>query len=285
LSERFNFFDFVPQIYQKNLFLFEFAHHHVYALNSIILNSQPHHTKGFIAFMTSPILITGGAQRLGLAIAKDLLAQQHKVIITYRTKKPSVDELKALGAIVIQADFADQTGIDSLISHLSNQTDSLRAIIHNASDWDQEADTNDYNQLFQKMMQVHANTPYQLNLACQDMLKSSECVSDIIHMTDYVQLKGSKKHIAYAASKAALHNLTLSFSALLAPKVKVNTIAPALVMFNDHDSPEYREKALKKSLLEICPGAQEAVKAVNYLLDSDYLTGQSLHLSGGRHLK
>jgi dihydromonapterin reductase/dihydrofolate reductase len=235
--------------------------------------------------MTSPILITGGAQRLGLAIAKDLLAQQHEVIITYRTEKPSVDELKGLGARVIQADFAEQDGISKLISDVKIQTKTLRAVIHNASDWDQEADTNDYNQLFQKMMQVHANTPYQLNLAFQNMLASNDVVSDIIHMTDYVQVKGSKKHIAYAASKAALHNLTLSFSALLAPKIKVNSIAPALVMFNDHDSPTYRTKALKKSLLEICPGPQEAVKSVNYLLSSDYVTGQTLHLDGGRHLK
>ncbi|WP_412971773.1 dihydromonapterin reductase [Glaciecola sp. MF2-115] len=235
--------------------------------------------------MTSPILITGGAQRLGLAIAKDLLAQQHKVIITYRTKKPAVDELKALGAVTIQADFATQEGISSLISDVKSYTKHLRAVIHNASDWDQEADANDYNLLFQKMMQVHANAPYQLNLAFQNMLSSNNVVSDIIHMTDFVQLKGSKKHIAYAASKAALHNLTLSFSALLAPKVKVNSIAPALVMFNDHDSPAYRAKALKKSLLEICPGPQEAVKAVNYLLSSEYMTGQTLHLDGGRHLK
>lgn len=235
--------------------------------------------------MTSPILITGGAQRLGLAIAKDLLAQKYPIIITYRTKKPSVDELKSLGASVIQADFADQKGIDSTIEHVKNQTNSLRAIIHNASDWDQEAEADEYNHLFQKMMQIHANTPYQLNLAFKEMLQSGDSVNDIIHMTDYVQLKGSKKHIAYAASKAALHNLTLSFSALLAPRVKVNSIAPALLMFNEHDSPEYRAKAVKKSLLEICPGAQEAVKAVNYLLDSDYTTGQTLHLDGGRHLK
>jgi len=235
--------------------------------------------------MTSPILITGGAQRLGLAIAKDLLAQQQDVIITYRTKKPAVDELKALGALVIHADFATQDGIMKLISDVKIQTKTLRAVIHNASDWDQEADTRDYNQLFQKMMQVHANAPYQLNLGLQNMLDANDVVSDIIHMTDYVQIKGSKKHIAYAASKAALHNLTLSFSALLAPKVKVNSIAPALVMFNDHDSPTYRAKALKKSLLEVCPGAQEAVKAVNYLLSSDYVTGQTLHLDGGRHLK
>lgn len=235
--------------------------------------------------MTSPILITGGAQRLGLAIAKDLLVQQYNVIITYRTKKPAVDELKDLGAVAIQADFSSQEGISRLISDVKTHTKKLRAVIHNASDWDQEADTEDYNQLFHKMMQVHANAPYQLNLALQNLLTANDVVSDIIHMTDFVQSKGSKKHIAYAASKAALHNLTLSFSALLAPHVKVNSIAPALVMFNDHDSPTYRAKALKKSLLEICPGPQEAVKAVNYLLSSEYMTGQTLHLDGGRHLK
>jgi dihydromonapterin reductase/dihydrofolate reductase len=132
---------------------------------------------------------------------------------------------------------------------------------------------------------VHANAPYQLNLAFKEQLLREEGFTDIIHMTDYVQEKGSKKHIAYAASKAALHNLTLSFSALFAPHVKVNSIAPALVMFNEADSEEYKQKALKKSLLESCPGAQEAVKAVNFLLASEYVTGQTLHLNGGRHLK
>ena len=56
-------------------------------------------------------------------------------------------------------------------------------------------------------------------------------------------------------------------------------------MFNDDDSEEYRAEALTKNLLGIVPGAQEAVKAVNYLLDADYVTGQTLHLNGGRNLK
>lgn len=235
--------------------------------------------------MTAPILITGGAQRLGLAIAHSLLEQDIPVIITYRSQKPSVDTLKGLGAHVIHADFATAAGITDCIQNVRARAPALRAIIHNASDWDQESSNHDYNALFLKMMQVHANAPYQLNLALSDLLKCSEGFTDIIHMTDFVQEKGSKKHIAYAASKAALHNLTLSFSALLAPQVKVNSIAPALVMFNEHDSDEYRAKALQKSLLENCPGALEAVKAVNYLLSSNYVTGQTLHLNGGRHLK
>jgi dihydromonapterin reductase/dihydrofolate reductase len=235
--------------------------------------------------MTAPILITGGAQRLGLAIAQDLLNHNQSVIITYRTKKPSIDKLVSVGAIAIKADFATDSGIHSFIGALKKQTQSLTAIIHNASDWDKEkpnSDLNDYSQVLSKMMQVHAAAPYQINLACKDMLIDG---GDIIHMTDYVQDTGSKKHIAYAASKAALHNLTLSFASLCAPKIKVNSIAPSLLMFNEGDDETYKTKALSKSLLEICPGAQEAVKAVNYIIDSDYITGQTIHLNGGRHLK
>lgn len=235
--------------------------------------------------MTAPILITGGAQRLGLAIAQSLIEQNIPVIITYRTEKPSVEQLKASGVYAIQADFATTAGIQGCIEQVKAYAPALRGIIHNASDWEQEATNTDHEALFFKMMQVHAHAPYQLNLALSDMLKRSDSFTDIIHMTDYVQEKGSQKHIAYAASKAALHNLTLSFSALLAPQVKVNSIAPALVMFNESDSEAYRHKALQKSLLGNCPGAQEAVKAVNYLLSSDYVTGQTLHLNGGRHLK
>jgi dihydromonapterin reductase/dihydrofolate reductase len=235
--------------------------------------------------MTAPILITGGAQRLGLAIAHSLIDRNLPVIITYRTKKPAVAELTARGALALHADFADKAGIQNCINEVLSLNTKLRGIIHNASDWDQESSTQDYDALFHKMMQVHANAPYQLNLAFKELLIAEEGFTDIIHMTDYVQEKGSKKHIAYAASKAALHNLTLSFSALYAPHVKVNSIAPALVMFNAGDSEEYKQKALKKSLLENCPGAQEAVKAVNFLLASEYVTGQTLHLNGGRHLK
>lgn len=251
--------------------------------------------------MTAPILITGGSQRLGLAIAQYLNAAESsesnsfstdkngatnisnlKVIITYRTKKPAIDALTAKGVVAIHADFASNAGITSFIAELKTHTKQLRAIIHNASDWDKETPEADLAALFTKMMQIHASAPYQINLACKDMLIDG---SDIIHMTDYVQDKGSSKHIAYAASKAALHNLTLSFASLLAPKVKVNSIAPSLLMFNEHDSEQYKQKALSKSILQVCPGADEAVKAVKFILSSTYMTGQVMHLNGGRNLK
>ncbi len=70
--------------------------------------------------------------------------------------------------------------------------------------------------------------------------------ADIIHIGDYVSSRGSNKHIAYAASKAAQDNLTLSFAAKLAPKVKVNSVAPALLLFNEGDDDRLSGEAQRR---------------------------------------
>ena len=232
-----------------------------------------------------PILITGATQRLGLAIAEYFLAQAQPVIVTYRTKKPAVENLAKRGAILLHCDFEDEQATEQLVQAVKNSAPTLRGIIHNASDWNAETQDSADISLLNKMMRIHVNAPYFINWALQDNLKQYEGFADIVHMTDYVQDTGSSKHLAYSASKAALHNLTLSFAKKLAPNVKVNSVAPALVMFNEYDDEEYRMKAQKKSLLEAVPGATEAVRAIEYLFTSDYVTGQTLHLNGGRHLK
>lgn len=234
--------------------------------------------------MTAPILITGAGQRIGLAFAQACLAKGQPVITTYRTYRPAVDALQKAGADCIHADFATNEGVDAFLATLMQKTDRLRAIIHNASDWLPERDDTDPAEVMQAMMQIHAMTPYRINLACRHLLENSDGPTDIIHMTDYVVEKGSAKHIGYSASKAALANLTLSFSRLLAPKVKVNSLAPSLIMFNEGDSEAYREKTLNKSLLGIEPGVEVAVQALQFLLDNPYITGRSLPLDGGRHL-
>lgn len=234
--------------------------------------------------MTAPILITGAGQRIGLAFAKTCLDQGQPVIVTYRTYRPAVDALQKAGASCIHADFATNEGIDAFIETLKKKTGCLRAVIHNASDWLPETDDTDPADVMAAMMQIHAMTPYRINLACRALLENGHSPADIIHMTDYVVEKGSAKHIAYAASKAALANLTLSFSRLLAPRIKVNSVAPSLIMFNAGDGSEYRAKTLKKSLMGIEPGEKVIVDAIQFLLSNPYITGRTLSLDGGRQL-
>ena len=259
-----------------------------------MVRSDGNLTRNFAHSMTNdlnagPIIITGGAQRAGLAIARSLAKRGQSVVITYRSHRPGVDELSELGVLCLPCDFAKPRSIDDLLNQLQKRFRSIRGLIHNASDWVSEDEGGDFHELFQQMMRIHAEVPYRLNLALAPQLqafaKGEGPVADIIHFTDYIVAKGSARHIAYAASKAALDNLNASFAQRLAPSVKVNAIAPSLLAFNEHDSEAYRKKAIKKSLLERVPGFDEAVRAVEFLLASGYITGQTLHLDGGRHLR
>ncbi|MCL1050344.1 dihydromonapterin reductase [Shewanella abyssi] len=231
--------------------------------------------------MTAPILITGVGKRVGFYLAQHLAQQGQRVIGTYRRQYPQLQQLEALGVELHQCDFNHESQLNELLATLKQQS-AIRAIIHNASDWLPDGDA--AIAIMDKMMRIHVSVPYAINLALTEQLKANNTMADIIHITDYVAEKGSKKHAAYAASKAALHNLTLSFAAKLAPKVKVNSIAPALLMFNPDDDEQYQKKALKKALLQKEGGEIEILNAVNYLLQSQYVTGQTLKIDGGRHL-
>jgi len=233
-----------------------------------------------------PILITGVGKRIGYALACHFLDKGQPVIGTFRTRYAELDALQEKGCILYHCDFYQKTQVKVLIFTIKQNHPELRAIIHNASDWLADKSKQGSEEIFFRMMQVHAAAPYQLNLALSENLNHrTREMTDIIHISDYVAQTGSSKHILYAASKAAIENMTLSFAAKLAPRTKVNCIAPALVKFQPDDGEEYKAKALSKSLVEKEGGIAEVLHSIDYLLQSKYITGRILHLDGGRHLK
>ena len=218
----------------------------------------------------APILITGAGQRVGLHCAERLLDEGQAVMFSYRSERPGVQALRERGAIGV---FAE----------LHSHTQSLRAIIHNASAWVAET-PGDESRAFIDMFSVHMLAPYLINLHCSPLLQRST-PADIVHISHDVVRKGSRQHIAYCATKAGLDSLTLSFAAQFAPLIKVNGIAPAMVMFNEGDDAAYRAKVLAKSALRIEPGPEVIYQSVRYLLDNPYVTGTTLTVNGGRHIK
>ena len=231
----------------------------------------------------APVLITGASQRIGLYCAERLLADGHPLIVSYRREREGLRRLRERGALTLPADFSSEAGILAFIAELNTHTDSLRAIVHNASEWLRET-PGDEAAAFQRLFSVHMLAPYLINLHCAELLRRST-PADIVHISDDVARKGSAKRPAYCASKAGLDNLTLSFAAKFAPQIKVNGIAPALILFNPEDDADYRAKTLEKSALGIEPGPQVIYQSLRYLLDNSYVTGTTLTVNGGRHLK
>ena len=231
----------------------------------------------------APILITGASQRVGLHCAERLLDDGHSLIVTYRSDRPELEKLRERGVLTLHADFTDEASILAFIERLQRHTDTLRAIVHNASAWFAET-SGDEAAAFQQLFTVHMLAPYLINLHCAALLQRSE-QADIIHISDDVVRKGSGNRPAYCASKAGLDSLTLSFAARFAPRIKVNGIAPALLMFNPQDDAEYRTKTLGKSALGFEPGPHVIYQSLRYLLDTPYIPGTTLTVNGGRHLK
>ncbi|MBB3191122.1 dihydromonapterin reductase [Halomonas cerina] len=234
----------------------------------------------------SPVLITGGAQRLGRHCAERLVDDGHPVIISYRRERPALDALRERGIVTLAADFSTEAGILDFLERLKAETSSLRAIVHNASDWAPDITGPKAGENFERLFRVHMLAPYLINLHGRALLEACrEPQRDIVHLTDYVARKGSRKHAAYAATKAGLENLTLSFAAMYAPAIQVNAIAPALIMLGEGDDDAYVAKVKAKAVMDMVPGPGVIYQSLRYLLDNRYVTGITLPVDGGRHLR
>jgi len=226
--------------------------------------------------MNSPILVTGASQRVGLALALELAQAGHTVVSASRTVQPQAAHPNI---VQFQADLCRADDRQALIDYLVEHYDGLRAIIHNASLWLDDGLDN-----LETMFRLHVEAPYHLNLALGEMLAKQD-KADIIHICDETSSRGSKSHIGYAATKAALQNMVLSFAEKYAPKVHVNGILPGLRILKEGGDEAYRQHTLKKALLEFEPGAGPLIETVKYLLASQYSTGSQVVINGGRHLK
>lgn len=234
--------------------------------------------------MTAPILITGGGTRLGLTLAHYYLEHDQPVVVTYRSQRHSIEQLTERGALAIPADFSTDAGIMAAAETLRTLCPSLASIVHNASTWRTDpGDAADLENLA-LMMRIHVGAPMFLTEALQPALMQGESPS-VIHISDHVANRGSDQHMAYAASKAAMLNLTKSQAKKYAPQIRVNALCPALLEFRDEDDLAYRKKAQQKSPLGIVPGFQVAIDAIVYLQNNHYTTGTVLQLDGGRPLR
>lgn len=232
------------------------------------------------------VLITGTGRRVGLHLAQRLLGSGWPVIAHYRTWTEDVARLQLDGALCVAGDLATEAGLDHLIASVQSAAPSLRAIVHNASDFAATSPlASDALRQLDSFYAIHMRAPYFLNCAFLDLLiNCSERRSDIIHITDIYADNPNPIFDLYSATKAGLQNLSLSFAKKLAPKVKVNVIQPGPILFKDWHSPEARKRVLDKTPLGEEGGPEAIGLAIEAIMANDYQTGAIIAVDGGRRL-
>ena len=228
-------------------------------------------------------LVTGCGRRLGFYLCEQLVTAGWQVTGSYRSERPELAHLRALGVELVKADFAREGEVDGLIAALAPYQD-LALVIHNASAFEPQADEQSAQLAqFEQFYRVHMAAPFQLNRALAPRL-AQNANAGIIHVTDIYIHAPAPRFAAYVSTKAGAHSLAMSFARELAPAVRVNTIEPGPILFLDEHGDEWREQVLAKTPLAREGGLEPIWQAVQLLISNDYMTGASIRVDGGRSL-
>ncbi|MDB5331763.1 MAG: dehydrogenase, short-chain alcohol dehydrogenase like protein [Phycisphaerales bacterium] len=233
-------------------------------------------------------LVTGGAKRVGRAIVERLADAGFDIALTYHGSEAEAraltDELSARGrsAIAIRADFTQLPGaIDSVENEFHAAFGRLDVLVNNASLYEPNDLAATNLPQMRRLWAVHAEAPVLLCQRFAGDLRRSR--GHIVNMVDLLAERPWPKYLAYCASKAALANLTLGLARELAPEVTVNGIAPGVVEWPNDFPESERQKYLKRVPLARPGTPADVAETVHFLCTAgSYLTGQIIHVDGGR---
>ncbi len=233
--------------------------------------------------MSSLALVTGAAHRLGKVFALTLARHGFDILLHYHQSfdaaRQTQVELEALGSHVrlAQADLTDPAQIQRLLSTL----DSLNLLVNSAAfmpGGDVEALTLEN---WDTSLDLNLRAPF---LLAQECAKRMTPGSLIVNITDVGAQKAWSRYPSYTVSKAALESLTRLLARALAPRIRVNAIAPGLVLPSDIVPAEEWQRLINRVPLKRAARAEEIGSALEFLLANEYITGQTIVVDGGYSL-
>lgn len=234
-------------------------------------------------------LVTGGAIRVGKAIAMRLAQDGFDVAITYRTHDAEAVEvvaaMEALGvrAAALAVDLADADAASALPARVADVMGRLDVVVSSASGFYRTPVGGVAESEWDDLFAVNVKGPFFLAQAAVPYLKHEGAV--IINITDTSVRRPFPGFIPYGASKAALDAVTIGLARALAPRVRVNAVAPGPVLPPEEYDEAANERAAATTLLQRWGSPEDVAAAVSFLVSSPYLTGVILPVDGGRGAK
>lgn len=232
-------------------------------------------------------LVTGGAKRLGAAVASAMAQVGADVVIHYNRSADEAEtlaeQLRQLGrrAWTVQGELTDPTQVDDVAAEAIDQAGRVDILINNASIFPESHVLAFSQDDLAENVQVNAMAPLQLARA----VAGQEIAADIINLLDTRILSYDVKHAAYHLSKRMLATITNMLAIELAPRIRVNAIAPGLVLPPPGKDESYLDELAHTNPLNTHGCAGDIAHAALFLLTSPFVTGQVIYVDGGRHLK
>src|SRR4030042_5711753 len=232
------------------------------------------------------VLITGAALRVGRQLVLAVAHAGGDVVIHYGHSHAAAEslclEVEALGrkAYLLQADLSDPAQVEALIPS-ANQHGPLFALVNNAAIFESLTWQNSTLEDWNRHMMVNLTVPFLLSQAFARLLPADE-TRRIVNLLDWRALRPGPDHLPYTISKSALAALTRSLAIAFAPRITVNGLALGAIL-------PPKDGAFLQKLIEKIPAGRwadldEVSQALVFLLEGTaYITGEIIHIDGGRH--
>jgi NAD(P)-dependent dehydrogenase (short-subunit alcohol dehydrogenase family) len=236
--------------------------------------------------MKKAALITGAGRRIGRAIAFSLASRGFQIALHINRSsaeaEKAADEMRSQGAVcgIFQSDFNDPAAPLDLIRAVHSRFPGLCLLINNASVFERASLRDTEPERFDRIFRINFRTPFFL-------IRDFSRICGKGHVVNILDTKISSRlvsYFAYSLSKKGLSDLTEMAAKELGPEIRVNGIAPGLILPSAGDTREHFER-MGNGIPMRRPGSPEAVvSALDYLLDNAFVTGEILFVDGGEHV-
>ncbi len=234
-------------------------------------------------------LVTGAGHRVGRAIAQGLAARGMDVAVHYNASEaPARETARAIEsagrrAASFQANLAERGAPAGLVREVTREMGGLDVLINSAAvmmrtPWDQ-ATEQDWDDMFA----LNLRAPFFLSQAAALAMRGRG--GAIVNIADLAAYETWPAYIPHGITKSGVVQMTRALARVLAPSIRVNAVAPGAVLLPDAWTEEDAHRLVKTTPLQRLGSPDDVVGAVLYLLEADYVTGETIIVDGGRHVR
>jgi len=232
------------------------------------------------------VLITGSAKRIGRTLAIGLAHDGYGIALHYRSSKKDAEaarlEIQDFGGRceLFQADLSQSNDVHQLIPRVVKTCPDLTILINNASLFQCKTFFETDENVFDAHFDLNFKAPFFLTQQFSQSVKKGQ----VIHLLDTKINKHSQYYFAYTLTKKVLYEFTKMAAKELGPHIRVNSVAPGLILPSKSMSEDEFEKLGKRIPLQTTGRPEDILSAVRFLIHHPFITGECIHVDGGEHL-
>ena len=234
------------------------------------------------------VLVTGAGRRVGRAIAEALGADGARVAAHHHESSGGAEEvaqaIRATGgeAAVFSADLSKSSEPDALVANVAKHFGALDVVINSAAVmWRTPFGTIE-PEIWDRMFAINVRAPFFIAQAAARHMTQGGA---IVNIADLAAFETWPEFVPHNISKAAVVHMTHTLARMLAPSIRVNAVAPGAVLMPENTPPDITQRMIGTTPLRRLGSPDDVVGAIRYLLHADYVTGETLIVDGGRHVR